>query len=40
MDKIDRLRFMVLFAYRMGLFERDLFWYLWEACSPFEEDQE
>ena len=33
MDKIDRLKFLVLFAYHMGAFDRDLFWFLWEACS-------
>jgi len=31
--KLEILRFVVLFAYRMGLFDRDLFWFLWEACS-------
>ena len=32
MNKIDRLRFLVILGYRMGLFEERLFWFLWEAC--------
>ena len=33
MNRLERLRFLVVLAYRMGLFDRDLFEYLWEACS-------
>jgi len=33
LDKLKILRFLVLFGYRMGFFDRDLFWFLWQACS-------
>jgi len=32
MNKLETLRFLVLFGYRMGLFDKDLFEFLWEAC--------
>ena len=31
-NKLETLRFLVLFGYMMGLFKTDLFWFLWKAC--------
>ena len=33
MNHLKALRFLVILAYRMGLFDRDLFEFLWEACT-------
>ena len=33
MNRLETLKFLVILAYRMGLFDRDLFWWLWEACT-------
>ena len=33
MNRLKTLRFYVILGYRMGLFDRDLFEYLWEACT-------
>ena len=33
MNRLEFLRFLVLFGYKMGLFDRDLFGFLWESCT-------
>lgn len=33
MNRLEALRFLVILGYGMGLFDRRLFWFLWEACT-------